>query len=208
METHDLVARLRKMADAERHTSYVVADLLREAAAALAAPPAAPLYEYCPSCRRLGPLFGLAAIRSEETGGRHCVSCFGIKTESRLLPLWTAPPAAPPADLVALVREYQEASDEWHALPDECDDDLVERVGNRLGQLHEKLLAYPLPAAPPVTDTPQGCEWHTDDDGMWHTSCGRTWEFINDGPAENRMHYCMGCGRKVDVPTHPPQETP
>lgn len=91
-------------------------ELLLQAAAALAAPPAAPLYEYCPSCRRLGPLFGLAAIRSEETGGRHCVSCFG-KAESRLLPLWTAPPAAPPADLVALGDRLRTQDNQMTAHP-------------------------------------------------------------------------------------------
>lgn len=86
-----------------------------KAAAALAAPPAAPLYEYCPSCRRLGPLFGLAAIRSEETGGRHCVSCFGIKTESRLLPLWTAPPAAPPANMDDAAEHFRRGWEAGHA---------------------------------------------------------------------------------------------
>ena len=47
------------------------------------------------------------------------------------------------------------------------------------------------------------CEW-TDDPSGWQTGCGREWQFINDGPVENRMDYCMGCGKRVVVaPTEP-----
>jgi hypothetical protein len=42
------------------------------------------------------------------------------------------------------------------------------------------------------------CEW-TDDPSGWQTSCGRDWQFIDDGPIENRMDYCHGCGRRVVV---------
>lgn len=45
------------------------------------------------------------------------------------------------------------------------------------------------------------CEWvpDADDSGDWVTACGRRWAFIDDGPSENKMHYCMGCGRTVAV---------
>jgi hypothetical protein len=42
------------------------------------------------------------------------------------------------------------------------------------------------------------CEW-TDDPSGWQTGCGRDWQFIDDGPVENRMDYCMGCGKRVRV---------
>jgi hypothetical protein len=47
---------------------------------------------------------------------------------------------------------------------------------------------------------PEGetCEW-TDDPSGWQTGCGRDWQFIDDGPVENRMDYCMGCGKRVRV---------
>ena len=180
----DLVARLEELASKNGCLSAAYENCIEQgasqsdmcltcaaatAAKALAAlpPPANPLYEYCPSCRRLGPLFGLTAIRSEETGGRHCIACYG-KTESRLLPLWTAPPtpADPPA-LVALVRVAApflvKEFDTHHCASMKCPwCDLV-----------WPLLAYPLPAAPPVTDTPQGmddsrcavCGWPLDPEG-------------------------------------------
>jgi len=44
------------------------------------------------------------------------------------------------------------------------------------------------------------CAWTVDDDGAWSTACGRVWQFEVGGPAENRMTYCMGCGRRVVAP--------
>lgn len=117
----DLVARLRGLAEmlgSDGEAEAQAFAIIHEAADALAAlpPPANPLYEYCPSCRRLGPLLGLTAIRSEETGGRHCISCFG-KTESRLLPLWTAPPPADPPAIVALGERLRTQDNQMTAHP-------------------------------------------------------------------------------------------
>ena len=47
------------------------------------------------------------------------------------------------------------------------------------------------------------CAWAENENGAWDTACGRTWEFTNDGPVENRMTYCMGCGGLVHAPTEP-----
>ncbi len=41
------------------------------------------------------------------------------------------------------------------------------------------------------------CEWKKDEEGMWETGCGRTWEFIDDGPKENRVNYCFNCGKRI-----------
>ena len=42
------------------------------------------------------------------------------------------------------------------------------------------------------------CEWlHDPDDDAWDSDCGERWCFIDDGPKENRVTYCHGCGRKV-----------
>ncbi len=41
------------------------------------------------------------------------------------------------------------------------------------------------------------CVWTENEDGQWDTSCGRCWEFINDGPAENHTNFCHNCGHPV-----------
>jgi len=45
---------------------------------------------------------------------------------------------------------------------------------------------------------PKHCEWFEDDDG-WHGSCGKYWQFIDDGPKENGVNFCMDCGRPVQL---------
>ena len=42
------------------------------------------------------------------------------------------------------------------------------------------------------------CEWSEDDDGVWTCSkCDIAWEFTSDGPRENGVNYCPGCGWKL-----------
>ena len=43
------------------------------------------------------------------------------------------------------------------------------------------------------------CEWQTDEYayGYYETSCGHTWEFIEDGIKENNVKVCMYCGKPV-----------
>lgn len=45
------------------------------------------------------------------------------------------------------------------------------------------------------------CQWYEDinDSKLWHTSCGRIWEFIEAGPNENGVKVCHNCGKPVDV---------
>lgn len=38
------------------------------------------------------------------------------------------------------------------------------------------------------------CEWTPDDDGIYHTACGNMFCFTDDGPVENKMHFCCYCG--------------
>jgi len=38
------------------------------------------------------------------------------------------------------------------------------------------------------------CMWNEDSEGAWDTSCGRSWQFTEDGPAENQAHFCHHCG--------------
>lgn len=49
----------------------------------------------------------------------------------------------------------------------------------------------------------ESCTWTPMDEEAvsdWETACGRAWSFTEDGPTENRMDFCMGCGRRVATP--------
>jgi len=49
------------------------------------------------------------------------------------------------------------------------------------------------------------CRWREDEDGIWDSGCGRTWEFDDGGPKANRCNFCMGCGKPVvEIPYHEP----
>lgn len=44
------------------------------------------------------------------------------------------------------------------------------------------------------------CEWKSDDsDHSWEGQCGTKWQFFDDGPTENGMKFCPGCGKPVLV---------
>ena len=41
------------------------------------------------------------------------------------------------------------------------------------------------------------CEWKPDSDHSWEGQCGTKWQFFDDGPTENGMKFCPGCGKPV-----------
>lgn len=44
------------------------------------------------------------------------------------------------------------------------------------------------------------CTWSYDEkDHKWDGKCGASWTFFEDGPKENSMHFCPGCGKPVNV---------
>jgi len=44
------------------------------------------------------------------------------------------------------------------------------------------------------------CKWIQDEhDGSWNGSCGIKWNFMSNGPTENKVNYCPRCGKKVEV---------
>jgi len=56
------------------------------------------------------------------------------------------------------------------------------------------LLAYELERR----DTP--CVWTEDQDtDSWDTSCGKKWHYEYDGPVENGVKFCAGCGHPVKI---------
>lgn len=52
------------------------------------------------------------------------------------------------------------------------------------------------------------CGWSLvdEDASMWESSCGKAWEFTNDGPVENGLDFCMKCGKRVEVMPVPPPD--
>lgn len=41
------------------------------------------------------------------------------------------------------------------------------------------------------------CAWNENEDGVWETSCGDLFEFIESGPKDNKMKFCCYCGKKL-----------
>ncbi|WP_321829528.1 hypothetical protein [Burkholderia cenocepacia] len=49
------------------------------------------------------------------------------------------------------------------------------------------------------TTPDRDCTWRLDDadNGIWESSCGEMWSFVDGGPTENRMLFCHRCGGKL-----------
>lgn len=43
-----------------------------------------------------------------------------------------------------------------------------------------------------------GCEWEADTDGVWNTTCGKSFVLNDGGPIENDMRFCCYCGLALD----------
>lgn len=46
------------------------------------------------------------------------------------------------------------------------------------------------------------CKWQEDSDtnnNLWNGECGAVWEFIADGPLENKCNFCPECGGKLVI---------
>ena len=44
------------------------------------------------------------------------------------------------------------------------------------------------------------CEWYSVDEWdqtYWQTECGKKWTFTSDGPKENGVKFCHGCGNSI-----------
>ena len=51
-------------------------------------------------------------------------------------------------------------------------------------------------------DSDTSCKWVEVDEydcTTWETDCGRKWEFMADGPVENDIKYCHGCGKPIEL---------
>ena len=76
-----------------------------------------------------------------------------------------------------------------------------------LKSAHDELRSAILSADPsPDEGGARECVWTEDTDGLWETSCGRSWTFIEGGPEENGVRYCHGCGKPVRIADEPNKE--
>ncbi|WP_321814615.1 MULTISPECIES: hypothetical protein [unclassified Paraburkholderia] len=51
-----------------------------------------------------------------------------------------------------------------------------------------------------MSDAARECEWTYDDvDFKWDSACGESWVFNDDGPVENKVRFCHGCGGRVTI---------
>lgn len=57
------------------------------------------------------------------------------------------------------------------------------------------------PDRAPSADSAATCDWNLadEDNGVWKSSCGEAWSFIDGGPKENRVSFCHHCGKSVDL---------
>jgi hypothetical protein len=48
------------------------------------------------------------------------------------------------------------------------------------------------------------CRWSQDENwgddlDLWETDCGEAFQFMDGGPAENRIRFCCYCGKPVEA---------
>lgn len=44
------------------------------------------------------------------------------------------------------------------------------------------------------------CKWtHDEPEYSWDSACGEKWSFIDGGPEDNRVRFCQGCGKSVEL---------
>lgn len=48
-------------------------------------------------------------------------------------------------------------------------------------------------------EEPETCQWLTDADNNYSTSCGEMFILIEGTPSENGMKYCCYCGKRLEV---------
>ncbi len=63
--------------------------------------------------------------------------------------------------------------------------------------------ATPAPADS-AAERDAACTWKLDDEdnGIWESSCGEAWSFVDGGPKENGVRFCQGCGKSVSLHTN------
>ena len=81
----------------------------------------------------------------------------------------------------------------------QCKGDLDDKLD---AAYRASVLASPAVRTAPASEAPP-CIWtpHADhyESGGWDSACGESWTFIDGGPVDNRVRFCQGCGKSVEV---------
>ncbi|HGJ8975743.1 TPA: hypothetical protein ACJX8E_006209 [Pseudomonas aeruginosa] len=95
------------------------------------------------------------------------------------------------------VKASEDSAQAQHSVPEEFIGRLSEFLAQR-GTTGKALLRElrAMLAAEPTSSASPSCKW-TESSGIWETSCGQTWNFIEDGPAENGALFCHHCGGRL-----------
>lgn len=122
--------------------------------------------------------------------------------------------AANPAailELIALARAGSKAPAEQQAEPVQYLKNVTADVLLALRNTGRNNLAFLLEGVVKAITTPADhdairdqaqpgeCAWTLDDEenGIWQSSCGEAWSFVEGGPTENRVSFCHHCGKSV-----------
>ena len=93
---------------------------------------------------------------------------------------------------------WRDSSSTWNG---QCVQEVQQLFAAPIPPVREPLSDNTITALRQAIAQPEACTWtETDDeDGIWSSSCGELWSFIDGGPKENRVSYCHNCGKKVEV---------
>lgn len=73
------------------------------------------------------------------------------------------------------------------------DDRLREELDRREAQAKEDFRRK-------LLNSPDYCKWEHDQIyDMWDTDCEQAFQFISDGPKENKFGFCPYCGRRIII---------
>lgn len=57
----------------------------------------------------------------------------------------------------------------------------------------------PVSATTPALKVPTTCNWSQDASGLWNSTCGVAWAFMDGSPHSHGMRFCHSCGNTLVV---------
>lgn len=158
----------------------------------------------------------VVALLANNEWAEHCTkTVLGSRLETeitRLVGRVRPAPVSVPDEIRLLQSEVTIWKDRWELLRElfrevadalGCDVKDQEAMLNKIDMLKG---AEPSPATDNTaqqfealaTSNANDCLWSYDShQGTWHGKCGVYWVFMDDGPDENGMKFCPGCGKPV-----------
>lgn len=121
------------------------------------------------------------------------------------MPLYAAPPA--PVSVPDAATAIRACIDEFP----ESVRDIVEECASIAENAYRAAMLHGAEKSPATDNTAQqfeslayskahDCLWSYDSqEYSWNGKCGTSWTFFDDGPEENGMKFCPGCGKPVST---------